>query len=86
MAIKTPNGGTPGFEAELWKGADGAGANVDSAEHKHVVVGLILFKYIFDTFEERMPRLIAELREGMRESANLEKGIWKNLEGSSDGV
>ena len=40
------------FEAQLWKAADTLRNNMDSAEYKHVVLGLIFLKYISDAFEE----------------------------------
>jgi type I restriction enzyme M protein len=48
-----------GFEAKLWLTADKLGNNMDAAECKHVVLGLIFLKYIFDTFEEHRAKLIA---------------------------
>ena len=39
------------FEAELWKTADKLRKNIDAAEYKHVVLGLIFLKYISDAFE-----------------------------------
>ncbi|HRX87843.1 MAG TPA: class I SAM-dependent DNA methyltransferase [Steroidobacteraceae bacterium] len=47
-----------GFEAKLWLTADKLRNNMDAAEYKHVVLGLIFLKYISDTFEEHRPRLI----------------------------
>src|SRR5690606_6491188 len=41
------------FEAQLWKAADTLRNNMDAAEYKHVVLGLIFLKYISDAFEER---------------------------------
>jgi hypothetical protein len=41
-----------GFEAKLWLAADKLRSNMDAAEYKHVVLGLIFLKYISDTFEE----------------------------------
>lgn len=38
---------TLGFEAKLWQAADALRNNMDAAEYKHVVLGLILLKYIF---------------------------------------
>jgi nucleotidyltransferase substrate binding protein (TIGR01987 family) len=38
------------FEAKLWLTADKLRNNMDAAEYKHVVLGLIFHKYIFDTF------------------------------------
>jgi len=41
-----------GFEAKLWLAADKLRNNMDAAEYKHVVLGLIFLKYISDRFEE----------------------------------
>ncbi len=41
-----------GFEAKLWITADKLRNNMDAAEYKHVVLGLIFLKYISDRFEE----------------------------------
>ena len=40
------------IEKELWKAADKLRSNMDAAEYKHVVLGLIFLKYISDTFNE----------------------------------
>jgi type I restriction enzyme M protein len=48
-----------GFEAKLWLAADKLRNNMDAAEYKHVVLGLIFLKYISDTFEEHRAKLIA---------------------------
>jgi len=50
---------TIGFEAKLWLAADKLRNNMDAAEYKHVVLGLIFLKYISDTFEEHHARLAA---------------------------
>lgn len=42
-----------GFEAKLWAAADALRNNMDAAEYKHVVLGLIFLKYISDAFEEQ---------------------------------
>jgi type I restriction enzyme M protein len=42
-----------GFEATLWATADKLRGNLDAAEYKHVVLGLIFLKYISDAFEEK---------------------------------
>src|SRR3954447_9194875 len=52
--------GDLGFEATLWKAADALRGNLESAEYKHVVLGLIFLKYISDAFEEKHAALIAE--------------------------
>ena len=53
-----------GFEAKLWLTADKLRNNMDAAEYKHVVLGLIFLKYISDAFEERHQQLLAEVGEG----------------------
>jgi type I restriction-modification system DNA methylase subunit len=57
----TPNASTAtiGFEAKLWLTADKLRNNMDAAEYKHVVLGLIFLKYISDTFEEHRAKLLA---------------------------
>ena len=49
-------GANLGFEAELWQMADALRGNMDAAEYKHVVLGLIFLKYISDAFEEQARR------------------------------
>jgi type I restriction enzyme M protein len=46
------NGGNLGFEQKLWLAADKLRSNMDAAEYKHVVLGLIFLKYISDAFNE----------------------------------
>ena len=48
-----------GFEAKLWLAADKLRNNMDAAEYKHVVLGLIFLKYISDSFEEHRAKLLA---------------------------
>ncbi|QQS33988.1 MAG: SAM-dependent DNA methyltransferase [Acidobacteriota bacterium] len=45
------------LERKLWKAADKLRKNIDAAEYKHVVLGLIFLKYISDAFEELYDRL-----------------------------
>jgi len=54
------NGATLGFEQTLWAAADKLRANMDAAEYKHVVLGLIFLKYISDAFQERYEVLKAD--------------------------
>ncbi len=51
------NGANLGFEEKLWKAADKLRSNMDAAEYKHVVLGLIFLKYISDSFEEKKRQL-----------------------------
>ncbi len=39
------------IEKQLWKAADKLRKNIDAAEYKHIVLGLIFLKYISDAFE-----------------------------------
>ena len=57
------NGAVVGYEAELWRMADTLRGNMDAAEYKHVVLGLIFLKYISDAFEEARARLEANRQE-----------------------
>ena len=45
------------IEKQLWKAADKLRKNIDAAEYKHVVLGLIFLKYISGAFEELRARL-----------------------------
>jgi type I restriction enzyme M protein len=47
------------LEKQLWKSADKLRKNIDAAEYKHVVLGLIFLKYISDAFEELFEKLKA---------------------------
>ena len=57
---KGSNGANLGFEQKLWQTADKLRNNMDAAEYKHVVLGLIFLKYVSDVFEERHDYLIRE--------------------------
>ena len=52
------------LEKQLWKAADKLRKNIDAAEYKHIVLGLIFLKYISDSFEELHRKLEAEVEEG----------------------
>jgi type I restriction enzyme M protein len=52
------------LEKQLWKTADKLRKNIDAAEYKHVVLGLIFLKYISDAFEELYDRLKQEEANG----------------------
>src|SRR3989475_6291918 len=63
---KTNNdtGANLGFEAKLWASADALRNNMDAAEYKHVVLGLIFLKYISDAFEAKHAELEAQKAQG----------------------
>lgn len=52
------------LKVKLWKAADKLRKNMDAAEYKHVVLGLIFLKYISDAFEEQYQKLLAQKNEG----------------------
>ncbi len=52
------------LEKQLWKAADKLRKNIDAAEYKHIVLGLIFLKYISDAFEELYARLKTEEAQG----------------------
>ena len=54
------------LEKTLWTAADKMRSNMDAAEYKHVVLGLIFLKYISDALSE----LFDKLKEGEYEGAN----------------
>ena len=45
------------LDDKLWKSADKLRSNLDAANYKHVVLGLIFLKYVSDSFEERQNEL-----------------------------
>ena len=47
------------IEKQLWKAADKLRKNIDAAEYKHIVLGLVFLKYISDAFVELHARLLA---------------------------
>ncbi len=64
MGKNSNNGANLGFESRLWQAADALRSNMDAAEYKHVVLGLIFLKYISDAFEEQHSKLEAERDKG----------------------
>src|SRR5436189_2755579 len=63
-AKKNDTAANLGFEARLWAAADALRNNMDAAEYKHVVLGLIFLKYISDAFEAKHAELEAEQKNG----------------------
>ena len=54
---KKNNNTEEAIEKQLWKAADKLRKNIDAAEYKHIILGLIFLKYISDAFEELFSRL-----------------------------
>lgn len=51
------------IEKQLWKAADKLRKNIDAAEYKHIVLGLIFLKYISDAFEDLHQKLLSQKGE-----------------------
>ena len=56
---KQQNTDSEPIEKQLWKSADKLRKNIDAAEYKHIVLGLIFLKYISDAFEDLYGKLKA---------------------------
>ena len=66
MAVSGPTNSDLTYADTLWKSADALRGQVDAAEYKHVVLGLLFLKYISDSFDARRTELVAELEaEGL---------------------
>ena len=59
MADVNQNSTLKDLEKTLWATADKLRANMDAAEYKHIVLGLIFLKYIADSFAARRQELTA---------------------------
>jgi type I restriction enzyme M protein len=46
------------FEQLLWHAADKLRKNIDAAEYKHYVLGLLFLKYVSDAFEELHDKIV----------------------------
>src|SRR3990167_7433458 len=62
-AKNTPTKANGRLESQLFSAADKLRKNIDAAEYKHIVLGLIFLKYISDAFEE----LYGKLKSGQGE-------------------
>jgi len=52
------------LEKQLWKAADKLRKNIDAAEYKHVVLGLIFLRYISVSFEQLYNELVKQQVDG----------------------
>ena len=57
MAKKASKAGNQSLEDMLWESANQLRSNMDAAEYKHVVLGLIFLKYVSDVFEQHREKL-----------------------------
>jgi type I restriction enzyme M protein len=53
MAKDSPDNSDLSYADTLWKAADALRGQVDAAEYKHVVLGLLFLKYISDSYQSR---------------------------------
>ncbi len=51
------------LDKKLWNAADKLRSNIDAAEYKHVVLGLIFLKYVSDAFAERREELHSAFKD-----------------------
>ena len=58
-------------------------SNMDAAEYKHVVLGLIFLKYVSDSFEEKYQQLLAE---GYGDEEDRDEYLAENIFYVPDGV
>jgi len=52
------------FESKLFSAADKLRSNMDAADYKHVVLGLIFLKYVYDAFGQLHRKLASEKAKG----------------------
>ena len=51
------------LDRKLWTAADKLRSNLDAAQYKHAVLGLIFLKYVSDAFDQRRQELIAQFAD-----------------------
>ena len=74
------------YADKLWKAADTLRGQVDAAEYKHVVLGLLFLKYISDSFEARREELEGELAAEGICGAQLERLLESRDEYTAENV
>ena len=71
------------FKQTLWKSADKLRDQMDAAEYKHIVLGLIFLKYISDTFtrqKEVIKKMVTDPKSDLFLNENLDDINDKDLE------
>ncbi len=66
------------LDDKLWKAADKLRSNLDAANYKHVVLGLIFLKYVSDAFEERQNELLKRFKDEDDDLYYLPPGDYEN--------
>jgi len=79
MAMQsTSNGSNNNLEKTLWATADKLRNNMDAAEYKHVVLGLIFLKYISDSFKEVYEELKND-PSGLSDPEDIDEYLSRNV-------
>lgn len=78
-----PNGNNKstslGFEAKLWAMADKLRSNMDAAEYKHVVLGLIFLKFISDKFNAKYEDLKSRQESDFTDPEERDEYVAENV-------
>lgn len=67
---------TQKLEAALFSAADKLRKNIDAAEYKHIVLGLVFLKYISDSFESLHKELLARDEDAEDKDEYIAKNIF----------
>ncbi|KAA0001709.1 MAG: SAM-dependent DNA methyltransferase, partial [Thermoplasmata archaeon] len=78
MVKNYPNSANLGFEQKMWQAADKLRSNMDAAEYKHVVLGLIFLKYISDAFKDVYEELKND-PEGLSDPEDIDEYKMRNV-------
>lgn len=78
MVKNKSNSANLGFEQKMWQAADKLRSNMDAAEYKHVVLGLIFLKYISDAFKEVYEELKND-PEGLSDPEDIDEYRMRNV-------
>ncbi len=78
MSQNKSTGANLGFEQKLWSAADKLRSNMDAAEYKHVILGLIFLKYISDAFNE-VYNLLKNDPEGFSNPEDVDEYKMRNV-------
>lgn len=76
---KVNNSTSLGFEAKLWAMADKLRSNMDAAEYKHVVLGLIFLKFISDKFNAKYEDLKARQETDFTDPEERDEYVAENV-------